>query len=73
MTPASDLSFSMSSAALATFTPDLRDCGSTVFWEPERRPGDLAIAVGAFADPGFPAPEKVVFDHRRHPWVQGPA
>lgn len=48
------------------------DCGSTVFWEPERRPGDLAVAVGAFADPGFPAPGKIVFYHRRHPWVRGP-
>ncbi|GGJ03647.1 GFA family protein [Neoroseomonas lacus] len=48
------------------------DCGSTVFWEPERRPGDLAVAVGAFADPGFPAPAKSVFEHRRHPWIQRP-
>ena len=45
------------------------DCGSTVFWEPERKPDAIAVAVGAFADPGFPAPEQAVWEHRRHPWV----
>jgi hypothetical protein len=32
-------------------------CGSTVYWEAERRPDLIAVAVGAFADPGFPAPK----------------
>jgi hypothetical protein len=45
------------------------DCGSTVFWEPERRPDAVAVAVGAFADPGFPRPAQSVWEHRRHPWV----
>lgn len=48
------------------------DCGSTVFWEPERRPDFIAVAVGAFADPSFPAPSQAVFDERRHPWVALP-
>jgi hypothetical protein len=45
------------------------DCGSTVFWEPERLPDAIAIAVGSFADPTFPAPSQSVYDQRRHPWV----
>lgn len=49
------------------------DCGSTVFWEPERRPEEIAVAVGAFADPSFPAPTQSVWNERRHPWVTVPA
>jgi len=45
------------------------DCGSTVFWEPERRPDFIAVAVGSFADPAFPAPSQSVYGERRHPWV----
>jgi len=48
------------------------DCGSTVFWEPERMPEMIAVAVGAFADPSFPAPGQSVWEERRHPWVSGP-
>jgi len=45
------------------------DCGGTVFWEPDFRPDSLAVAVGAFADPSFPMPDKAVFEARAHPWV----
>ena len=45
------------------------DCGSTVFWEPERKPDAVGVAVGAFADPAFPAPSQSVFNERRHAWV----
>ncbi|HEY7687040.1 MAG TPA: GFA family protein [Dongiaceae bacterium] len=45
------------------------DCGSTVYWEPERKPDAIAVAVGSFADPTFPAPTQSVWDERRHPWV----
>ncbi len=45
------------------------DCGSTVYWEPQRMPDLIAVAVGAFADPSFPAPTQAVWDERRHPWV----
>jgi hypothetical protein len=31
-------------------------CGSTVYWEGEGLPGYVAIAIGNFADPNFPAP-----------------
>ena len=29
------------------------DCGSRVYWEPQRKPEMIAVAVGAFADPGI--------------------
>ena len=45
------------------------DCGTTVYWEPARFPDTIAVAVGAFADPGFPAPRHSVYERHRHPWV----
>ena len=48
------------------------DCGSTVFWEPQRAPGKIAVAVGAFADPAFPAPTKIVYAEHRHVWLGDP-
>ena len=36
------------------------ECGSTLFWEPERMPPLIGVAVGAFADPSFPQPEQSV-------------
>ena len=44
-------------------------CGGTVWWEPARLPDLVAVAVGAFADPSFPAPAQSVYIHHRHPWV----
>jgi hypothetical protein len=44
-------------------------CGSAVYWEPRRKPGEVAVAVGAFADPSFPAPSQEVYGDHRHPWV----
>jgi hypothetical protein len=44
-------------------------CGSTVYWEIADPPGFVAVAVGAFADPGFPPPQVSVYEERRHPWV----
>ncbi len=46
------------------------DCGCTVFYEIERRPGMITIPVGAFADPGFPEPSVSVYDERRHRWIE---
>jgi hypothetical protein len=48
------------------------DCGSTVFWEQEAVPDLVAVAVGAFADPGFPAPRVAVYEARMHPWARMP-
>jgi hypothetical protein len=47
-------------------------CGSTVFWEPHRKPGLVAVALGSFADPTFPAPTQAVNAADRHPWVGDP-
>jgi hypothetical protein len=44
-------------------------CGSTLFWELSAYPGVLAIAVGSFADPQFPAPRVSVYESRRHHWI----
>ena len=45
------------------------NCGSTVFWFPSRKPDMVAVAVGAFADPGFPAPGQSVHREARHHWI----
>lgn len=48
------------------------DCGSTVWWQLERQPGLIVIAVGTFADPGFPLPARSVYQNRRHHWLELP-
>ncbi len=48
-------------------------CGTTVFHTEEGEDDRVSVAVGAFADPGFPAPTVSVYDCRRHPWVRLPA
>jgi len=47
-------------------------CGTTVFHTEEGDADSVSVAVGAFADPAFPAPQVSVYDSRRHPWVQLP-
>ena len=47
-------------------------CGSTVFHTEVGYDKSVSVAVGAFADPQFPAPQVSVYDCRRHPWVQLP-
>lgn len=47
-------------------------CGSTVWYTEDAEPDFIAVAVGCFADPSFPAPVRAIFDHRRHPWVTLP-
>ncbi|HYJ30269.1 MAG TPA: GFA family protein [Allosphingosinicella sp.] len=46
------------------------DCGSTVTYRIERRPGMVTVPVGAFADPGFPEPTVSVYGERRHQWIR---
>jgi hypothetical protein len=48
-------------------------CGSTVFWHLSSAPDLVAVAVGAFADPQFPAPRFSVYEGRRHHWISLPA
>ena len=47
-------------------------CGATVYYEPLGLPDFVAIPVGAFADPGFPAPTVSVYEERMHAWVRPP-
>jgi hypothetical protein len=47
-------------------------CGSNVWWEPERLPGIVGVALGAFADPAFAAPEQAVFIRDKHHWLELP-
>lgn len=47
-------------------------CGSSVFHTEIGEESSVSVAVGAFADPNFPAPQVSVYDCRRHPWVQLP-
>lgn len=44
-------------------------CGSTVVWEPRRKPDVVAIALGAFSDPDFAPPSQAVYEDCRRPWV----
>lgn len=46
-------------------------CGATVFYEFEA-PEFVAIPIGAFADPQFPAPTVSVYEERMHSWVVPP-
>ena len=49
------------------------DCGATVFYICSDAQDVVAVPIGAFADPSFPAPTVSVFESRRHPWVVLPA
>ena len=46
------------------------ECGSTVYWKPDNLPAMIGVAVGAIADPNFPAPAKSVFEQSKHMWVE---
>jgi hypothetical protein len=47
-------------------------CGSTVYYRNQGQPGVIAVAMGAFADPRFPAPAHSVYEARKHAWVTLP-
>jgi hypothetical protein len=47
-------------------------CGTNLFHTEEGAVESVGVAVGAFADPGFPPPQLSIYDCRRHPWVQLP-
>ena len=48
-------------------------CGATVYYTLEGHSEFVAIPVGAFADPTFPAPTISVYEERMHSWVDMPA
>ena len=52
--------------AVFDFCPE---CGSTVFYRNIDMPDLVAVAIGAFAEPGFPPPDYSVYEGRKHAWV----
>ena len=46
------------------------NCGSTVYWKADILPGMIGVAVGAMADPAYPAPARSVFEQSKHAWVE---
>ena len=48
------------------------ECGATVYFQIRQMPEVMAIAAGAFADPGFPSPSFSVYEERKHAWVDIP-
>lgn len=49
------------------------DCGATVHYSAEGLEDFVSIPVGAFADPGFPAPGFSIYEDRKHAWVSVPS
>ncbi|WP_426958736.1 GFA family protein [Muricoccus radiodurans] len=47
-------------------------CGSTVYARTARHPAMIGVAVGAIADPDFPAPVRSVWEESMHHWVAIP-
>jgi len=45
------------------------ECGATVFYTTDDAADLVAVPIGAFADPSFPAPTVSVYESRRHSWV----
>jgi len=48
------------------------NCGATVYWQIQGREDSITVAVGAFAEPGFPAPTVSVYNGCKHGWVTLP-
>jgi hypothetical protein len=48
------------------------NCGSSIYWDLDRRPNHYGVAVGAFADVTFPAPAISVWGRSMHTWVHMP-
>lgn len=46
------------------------DCGSTVYWQADKAPGFIGVAVGCFADPSYPPPTKSIWEQSKHHWTQ---
>ena len=49
------------------------ECGSSLWWEPDRLPHLIGVAAGAFADGAFPMPAQAVWSENRHKWLELPA
>jgi hypothetical protein len=46
------------------------NCGSTIYWRADNLPSLIGVAVGALADPKYPAPVRSIFEQSKHDWVQ---
>ncbi|NYT42624.1 GFA family protein [Sphingomonas sp. R-74633] len=46
------------------------ECGGTVWYRGGGLPDLMAIPIGCFADPGFPAPFYSVYEARKHDWLE---
>ena len=42
----------------------------TISWKPDFLPSVIGVAVGALADPKYPAPVRSIFEQSKHAWVQ---
>jgi hypothetical protein len=49
------------------------ECGATVFYTTSDSADLVAVPIGVFADPSFPAPTVSVWESRRHAWIGLPA
>lgn len=49
------------------------ECGSSLWWNPDRLPDRVGVAAGAFADPDFPMPDQAVWSQDQHSWIALPA
>jgi Glutathione-dependent formaldehyde-activating enzyme len=48
------------------------ECGGTVFYTSPDEPDLVAVPVGVFADPSFPAPRTSYYEVRKHAWIELP-
>jgi hypothetical protein len=46
------------------------NCGSTIYWKADNLPSLIGVAVGALAEPKFPAPVRSIFERSKHHWVR---
>jgi hypothetical protein len=47
-------------------------CGSSVYWELDRRPSQIGISGGSFFDLNFPAPIRSVWERSKPNWISIP-
>ena len=45
------------------------ECGATIHYHQNHIPDVIAVPVGVFADPTFPAPRFSVYESRKFPWL----
>ena len=49
------------------------ECGSNVAFEPEIRPGSVAVTIGSFEDAKFPNPTISFYTVNKHDWIVVPS